>query len=174
MVAPSDFYTARSLDFLERPCREFLARRGQMAWTNIALANSRWVLCNFLSGNASSRSRWIAKEQRPLHVSTASNRHCRIELHPICWIHGVAFNPVRLWRLHHPSRGHPYFTSGRLLGGALIPFAFAYVYGISYLFRRANPAVSLAILGLILTFGTSSEIIINRVVFASEHNWFHR
>ena len=74
----------------------------------------------------------------------------------------------------NPSRAHPYFTSGRLLSGALIPFALAYVYGISYLFRRAKPAVSLAILGLILLFGTSSEIIINRVVFASEHNWFHR
>jgi hypothetical protein len=74
----------------------------------------------------------------------------------------------------NPSRAHPYFTSGRLLSGALIPFALAYVYGISYLFRRINAAVSLAVLGLILTFGTSSEIIMNRVVFASEHNWFHR
>jgi hypothetical protein len=74
----------------------------------------------------------------------------------------------------NPSRRHPYFTSGRLLSGTLIPFALVYVYGISYLFRRANPVISLAVLGLILTFGTSSEIIINRVVFTSEHNWFHR
>jgi hypothetical protein len=74
----------------------------------------------------------------------------------------------------NPSQAHPYFTSGRLLSGALIPFALAYVYGMSYLLRRASPGVSLFVLGLMLTFVTTSEIIINRVVFSSEHNWFHR
>jgi hypothetical protein len=74
----------------------------------------------------------------------------------------------------NPSRAHPYFTSGRLLSGALIPFALAYVYGLIYLLRRTSPRVSLIVLGLMLTFITTSEIIINRVVFASEHNWFHR
>jgi hypothetical protein len=74
----------------------------------------------------------------------------------------------------NPSRAHPYFTSGRLLSGALIPFALAYVYGMSNLLRRTGPAVSLIVLGLMLTFVTTSEIVINRVVFASEHNWFHR
>src|SRR6266536_985816 len=39
----------------------------------------------------------------------------------------------------NPSRSHPYFTSGRLLSGALIPFALLYVYGISSLLRRASP-----------------------------------
>jgi hypothetical protein len=74
----------------------------------------------------------------------------------------------------NPSRAHPYFTSGRLLSGALIPFALAYVYGMTNLLRRTSPRVSLIVLGLMLTFVTTSEIIINRVVFASEHNWFHR
>jgi hypothetical protein len=74
----------------------------------------------------------------------------------------------------NPSRARPYFTSGRLLSGALIPFALAYVYGMSNLLRRTSPRVSLIVLGLMLTFVTTSEIIINRVVFASEHNWFHR
>jgi hypothetical protein len=44
----------------------------------------------------------------------------------------------------------------------------------SNLLRRTGPAVSLIVLGLMLTFVTTSEIVINRVVFASEHNWFHR
>jgi Predicted membrane protein (DUF2142) len=74
----------------------------------------------------------------------------------------------------NPSRAHPYFTSGRLLSGALIPFGLAYVYGISYLFRRLIPAATLIVLAAILVFVTSSEILINCVVFASEHNWFHR
>jgi hypothetical protein len=73
----------------------------------------------------------------------------------------------------NPSRAHPYFTSGRLLSGALIPFALFYVYGIAWLFRRINSAVPLVVLSVVLVFVTASEIITNRVVFASEHNWFH-
>jgi hypothetical protein len=65
-------------------------------------------------------------------------------------------------------------TSGRLLSGALIPFALFYVYGIAFLFRRINSALPLTILGVIVVFATASQIVINRVVFASEHNWFHR
>ena len=73
----------------------------------------------------------------------------------------------------NPSRAHPYFASGRLLSGALIPFALSYVYGISWLLRRINPALPLLILGVILLLVTSSEIVVNRVVFPSEHNLFH-
>jgi hypothetical protein len=73
----------------------------------------------------------------------------------------------------NPSRAHPYFTSGRLLSGALIPFALFYVYGVSYLFHRINSAVPLIIIGLIVGFVTASEIYTNRTVFASDHNWFH-
>jgi Predicted membrane protein (DUF2142) len=73
----------------------------------------------------------------------------------------------------NPSRLHPYFTSGRLLSGALIPFALFYVYGISWIFRRINSALLLLVLVVLLAFVTMSEIKINRAVFASEHNWFH-
>src|SRR5262245_28993659 len=74
----------------------------------------------------------------------------------------------------NPSREHPYFTSGRLLSGALIPFAVVYVFGISWLCRRINIALPLIVLGLIVAFVTTSEIFITGPVFASEHNWFHR
>ena len=73
----------------------------------------------------------------------------------------------------NPSRAHPYFTSGRLLSGALIPFALLYVYGTCFLLRRVSAALPLVALGVIVAFVTTSEIFINRVVFASEHNWFH-
>lgn len=73
----------------------------------------------------------------------------------------------------NPSREHPYFTSGRLLSGALIPFAVVYVYGVSWLCRRINAALALIVLGLIVVFATTSEILVNRVVFLSDHNWFH-
>jgi hypothetical protein len=73
----------------------------------------------------------------------------------------------------NPSRAHPFFTSGRLLSGALIPFALFYVYGISYLFHRINSDVPLIILVRIVGFVTASEIFTNRTVFASDHNLFH-
>jgi len=73
----------------------------------------------------------------------------------------------------NPSRAHPYFTSGRLLSGALIPFAVVYVYGVSWVCRRINTALPLIVLGLVVIFVTTSEILVNRVVFVSAHNWFH-
>jgi hypothetical protein len=84
----------------------------------------------------------------------------------------------------NPSRSHPYFTSGRLLSGAMIPFALSYVYGISCLcclatsrFRQSrwvDTASPLIVLGAIVVFSQASEIFITYPVFASEHNWFHR
>ena len=84
----------------------------------------------------------------------------------------------------NPSRSHPYFTSGRLLSGAIIPFALAYVYGISCLcrlatsrFRQArwiDAALPLIVLGAIVVFSQASELFVVHSVFASEHNWFHR
>jgi Predicted membrane protein (DUF2142) len=73
----------------------------------------------------------------------------------------------------NPSRAHPYFTSGRLLSGALIPFAVVYVYGVFWVCRRINTALPLIVLGLLVIFVTTSEILVNRVVFVSAHNWFH-
>ena len=84
----------------------------------------------------------------------------------------------------NPSRSHPYFASGRLLSGAMIPFALSYVYGISCLCRLAtsrfrqsrwvDTASPLIVLGAIAVFSQVSEIAITHPVFASEHNWFHR
>ena len=73
----------------------------------------------------------------------------------------------------NPSRAHPYFTSGRLLSGALIPFAIVYVYGVSWVCGRFNAALGIVVLGCVAVFMVASEIWINRVVFMSEHNWFH-
>jgi len=73
-----------------------------------------------------------------------------------------------------PSRAHPYFTAGRLLSGALIPFALAYVYGIAFLLRRTSAIVPLIAIGTLAGFLVTSEMVINHATFASEHNWFHR
>jgi hypothetical protein len=70
----------------------------------------------------------------------------------------------------NPSRAHPYFTSGRLLSGALVPFAVVYVYGLALTCGRISAGLPVA---LVVAFVTVSEIWVNRLVFASEHNWFH-
>jgi hypothetical protein len=74
----------------------------------------------------------------------------------------------------NPSRAHPYFTSGRLLSGALIPFAVVYVYAVSWILRPIKPALPLVVIGLIVLFGATCEILVDRIVFVSPHNWFHR
>lgn len=84
----------------------------------------------------------------------------------------------------NPSRSHPYFTSGRLLSGAIIPFALTYVYGMSCLVRFVSlklgqrntmrPLLTLVLVGAIAVFSQVEEIVILQRVFASQHNWFHR
>jgi hypothetical protein len=74
----------------------------------------------------------------------------------------------------YPSRAHPYFTSGRLILGALIPFLLLFVYGLDCALGRlkinwVKPAV---LIGMIL-FMLISEITINRMMFSNAYNWFH-
>ena len=79
---------------------------------------------------------------------------------------GVAVNSIRFWQLY-----------------SSIPFALVYVYGIGSLCRIAAPilprtlwfdtVLPLLVIGAIVVLTEASEIVINRPVFASEHNWFH-
>jgi len=74
----------------------------------------------------------------------------------------------------YPSRAHPYLTSGRLISGALIPFALLYAYGVIRLLSRAgNALLPLVVLATIMVFVSISDVLVNYEVFASEHNWFH-
>ena len=74
----------------------------------------------------------------------------------------------------YPSREYPYFTSGRLISGALIPFLILYVDGlcliISKISKRINPLVIIAFIALLITY---SEIHITYKVLGSPYNWFH-
>jgi hypothetical protein len=72
----------------------------------------------------------------------------------------------------NPSRKHPYFSQGRLMLGALIPFATLYVYGLNRLLR-GMPGLVLGAVGAIAIMITISEALTNRVAFTSAYNWFH-
>ena len=71
-----------------------------------------------------------------------------------------------------PSRAHPFFTSGRLMSGVLVPFFILYVYGLERLLGRARRAL-LAVFAAIALLVTTSEVIVNRGPFSSAYNFFH-
>jgi hypothetical protein len=74
----------------------------------------------------------------------------------------------------YPSGAHPYFTSGRLMLGALIPFSLLYLYGLDRALRRVknNWIRPLVLIGMIL-FMLISEILIDWRLFPNAYNWFH-
>ncbi|HLW36493.1 MAG TPA: DUF2142 domain-containing protein [Chthoniobacterales bacterium] len=97
----------------------------------------------------------------------------------ICFIAAISFFfllsiEFDFGRCIFPSRNHPYFTSGRLMMGALVPFALLYTYGVSELVRRFRIGFPAWIgVGLIVAIASISEIVVKHNVFVSEHNWFH-
>jgi hypothetical protein len=72
----------------------------------------------------------------------------------------------------NPSRERPYFFQGRLMAGAMIPFALLYVYGLHRLLRGVPALVLLALVAIAMAI-TISESFANGVAFASVYNWFH-
>jgi hypothetical protein len=75
---------------------------------------------------------------------------------------------------HYPSREHPYFTSGRLMLGVLIPFLLLYLYGLDRaLSRIKNKWIRPSALAGLVLFMLVSEIAIDWPVFSSSYNWFH-
>jgi hypothetical protein len=72
----------------------------------------------------------------------------------------------------NPSRERPYFYQGRLMLGALIPFATLYVYGLNRLLRGLRGVVLGALVAIAIA-NTVSEFLANRVAFTSAYNWFH-
>jgi hypothetical protein len=74
----------------------------------------------------------------------------------------------------YPSREHPYFTSGRLMLGALIPFLLLYLYGLDRaLCRVKNRWLRPLVLTGMVLFMLISEIAIDWRLFPDAYNWFH-
>jgi len=73
----------------------------------------------------------------------------------------------------NPSREHPYFTLGRLMLGALIPFLLLYLYGLDRALNRLSLQTKFVALTLLILFMLVSEITADWAVFFSRYNWFH-
>lgn len=85
-----------------------------------------------------------------------------------------------LWsfpRLGNPSSALPYFVQGRLVSGALLPFALLYVRGLQLAARplpaRARSGACWAALAAVTSVVVVSEIALNAPVFTSAYNWYH-
>jgi hypothetical protein len=74
----------------------------------------------------------------------------------------------------NPSREHPYFTSGRLILGALIPFILLFLYGLDCALNPVKNkwAKPLVLAGMILSM-LILEIVIDWPAFSNPYNWFH-
>ena len=73
----------------------------------------------------------------------------------------------------YPSRAHPFFVSGRLMLGMLVPFLILFACGLDQLMKRLNSAVKFFALAALLAFMLASEITIDWPIFPNEYNWFH-
>jgi predicted membrane protein DUF2142 len=73
----------------------------------------------------------------------------------------------------YPSQAHPYFTSGRLMLGALIPFLLLFVYGIDRALKNFGNAAKFSALAAIILFMLVTEITIDWPIFPNSYNWFH-
>jgi len=73
----------------------------------------------------------------------------------------------------YPSRERPYFVSGRLILGVLLPFLLIYLDGferiLSKLKARINPLFIVALISVGVTVG---EFALSWAVFTSPYNWF--
>src|SRR5260370_41124895 len=61
----------------------------------------------------------------------------------------------------YPSRLYPYFVSGRIISGTLLPFALLYTSGLEVLFMRVRPCIHPARpLAAIMPSTTVSDVIV--------------
>lgn len=112
-----------------------------------------------------------------LPAATSIQRHA-LQLSLACLVAGLGFFGLMsiIYDFHncpYPSRTHPYFTSGRLLLGALIPFLLLILYGLDRLLARFEDVTKLITLAAIILTMLLLETVTNWPAFSSAYNWFH-
>jgi hypothetical protein len=73
----------------------------------------------------------------------------------------------------YPSKAHPFFVSGRLMLGMLIPFLILFACGLDRLMIRFQNITKFTLLLALLGFMIGSEITINGPILSNGYNWFH-
>jgi len=81
--------------------------------------------------------------------------------------------PYDFHQCFYPSRAYPYFVSGRIVNGSLLPFALIYLIGLEYLWRPIRKYVHpiFPVLGICMLI-VGVEISVRAQVFHSHFNFF--
>src|SRR5882724_166483 len=75
----------------------------------------------------------------------------------------------------YPSREHPYFTSGRLLDAAAVPFFLLFVYAIDRFSGWTKQQwLRWTLLSVTVLVAVISQLEVNAPAFSSRYNFFHR
>ncbi len=72
----------------------------------------------------------------------------------------------------HPSRQDPYFDSGRLLYGALVPVLALFVGGAAAIIGRFRLATAIVV-GISVVMMLAPQVVFFAQVLPSQYNWFH-
>ena len=157
--------------------------RGELVWHLKRIASPvADVFYTFSStvGLIAAGTAWGIERRRVPSVATAPS--VRIDFRVVVWA-SVALSFLCLVvlsisfdynRSYYPSEAHPYFTSGRLIAGALVPFLFLWVEGLSFLLRgRERVKPLLVVLASICLAITVSEVLLTRPAISNPYNWFH-
>jgi hypothetical protein len=152
--------------------------RGELAWQRRTLSSAAADRCYALSSlvcvglaAAALVRRRGASEARLLEgASLAALAACLAMLTAL----SLAW---RFPRLGSPSAAAPWFAQGRLVSGAIVPFALLYARGLEVacgaLPRRLRAPLAWAALAAVAALATLSELALHRAVFASAYNWYH-
>ena len=150
--------------------------RGEYEWHGIAMAwpTADWLylLSTVVIGTAFAVRVLRTFKKPPVQQRLLEWQTLVLVLGSVLFMAAISL-PYDFHRCPNPSREHPFFISGRIISGALLPFAIVYVAGIESLlrpFRKWIPPA--AVLGCFLLFISISEFRIRRVAFASPHNFF--
>ena len=73
----------------------------------------------------------------------------------------------------YPSREHPFFTSGRLLLGMLIPILLLLATGLDLALKKLGGQARFAVLAALVLLILANEIAMDWQLFLNEYNWFH-
>jgi hypothetical protein len=151
--------------------------RGEMTWHGATetsgLADGYFVWSSLLLLACAALARWVAKPN-------LSKGQRLAEL--AAW-GSVVFSILFLMVLSiqfdfgdciYPSRREPYFASGRLMAGALVPFFVLYVAGIEALLLRAGKVLGPALgIGITLVMMVLSRAALLPLAWESLYNWWH-
>jgi Predicted membrane protein (DUF2142) len=149
---------------------EFMWHRQPLAWRAADLV---YVMATVVFVGAA----WV-NLLRPSGPSARAQSEA-LRLSSACFVAAVAFLGFLsvIFDFHgcsYPSRTHPYFTSGRLLLGALIPFLLLYVYGMDRVLARFQGRwLRPLVLTVSILFMLVSEAVMDRAIFNDPYNWFH-